>query len=106
MGTASTCKFTEARNLVRASPWPWSMKKPARQSCWRFAFRYHQQVSKDTNGFMIQVDEFDGLGDGQKIETLMAEQVGLKIFRTFTCIPQFIPQLYYDGIGSRPLQNL
>jgi len=33
---------------------------------------------------MIQVDEFEGLGGGQKIETLMAKEAGLKIFRTFT----------------------
>jgi len=58
--------------------------KPCNTSCWRLAFRFHQQVSKETNGFMIQVDEFEGLGDGQKIETLMAEEVGLKIFCTFT----------------------
>jgi len=33
---------------------------------------------------MIQVEETEGLGAGQKIETEMAKQVNLKIFRTYT----------------------
>jgi len=33
---------------------------------------------------MIQVEEEDGLGAGQKIETEMAKQVNLKVFRTYT----------------------
>jgi len=33
---------------------------------------------------MIQVQEKSGLGAGQRIETVMAEQVGLKVFRTLT----------------------
>jgi len=33
---------------------------------------------------MIQLEEKSGLGDGQKIETEMAKQAGLKIFRTYT----------------------
>jgi len=75
-GTATTCRNHQPNTTQEG--------KPCASSCWRFAFRFHQQVSKDTNGFMIQVDEFEGLGGGQKIETLMAEEVGLKIFRTFT----------------------
>jgi len=33
---------------------------------------------------MLQVEEVSGLGDGQKIETEMTKQAGLKIFRTYT----------------------
>jgi len=58
--------------------------KPCATSCWRFAVRFHQQLSKETNGFMIQVEERNGLGDGQKIETKMAKEVGIKVFRTYT----------------------
>jgi len=35
---------------------------------------------------MSQVQEKDGLGDGQIIETEMSKQVGLKIFRTITTV--------------------
>jgi len=33
---------------------------------------------------MIQVQEKHGLSDGQKIETELAQQAGVKIFRTLT----------------------
>jgi len=59
-------------------------KRPSNESCWRFAFRFHQQESKDTGGFMIQVEETQGLGLGQEIETEMAQQVKIKVFRTYT----------------------
>jgi len=59
-------------------------KRPSNESCWRFAFRFHQQESKDTGGFMIQVEETQGLGLGQEIETEMAQQVKVKVFRTYT----------------------
>jgi len=61
-------------------------KRPNNESCWRFAFRFHQEESKATHGFMIQVEEEHGLGDGQKIETEMARQVKAKVFRTYTNI--------------------
>jgi len=77
-GDTATCGFQETQNL---STMPGGEKKPAQASCWRFAFRWQQQKCKETNGFMIQVQEREGLGDGQKIETVMAEQVGLKTFR-------------------------
>jgi len=64
-------------------------KKPCPTSCWRYAFRFHQEESKATNGFMIQVEEKKGLGDGQKIETEMAKQVDLKVFRTYTNVDAF-----------------
>jgi len=59
-------------------------KKPCRTSCWRFSFRWHQEQCKKNDGFMIQVMERGGLGDGQKIETLMAEEIGIKVFRTYS----------------------
>merc|ERR1712008_636548 len=58
--------------------------KPCPTTCWRVSFRFHQEESQKTNGYMVQVEEFSGLGQGQKIETMMAIQVGLKVFRTFT----------------------
>merc|ERR1719468_1336275 len=74
-GTSATCQFHESQNLTADT------KKPCATSCWRFAFRFHQEESKVTGGFMIQVQERGGLGAGQKIETEMAEQAGLKVFR-------------------------
>ncbi len=59
------------------------------QSCWRYSFRYQLEKAKETGGFMIQVAEYSReeerhmLGRGQQIETEMAEQVGLKIFRIY-----------------------
>jgi len=57
---------------------------PCSTTCWRLAVRLHQQVCQATKGFMIQVEEKNGLGDGQKIEAQMANEAGLKIFRTYT----------------------
>merc|ERR1719276_189266 len=56
-GTSSTCKFTEGQNLTADT------RKPCATSCWRFAFRFHQEESKAMGGFMIQVEESAGLGD-------------------------------------------
>jgi len=74
-GTLDTCLISEQDNLS-------AEKRPTDTSCWRVAFRFHQEECKATSGFMIQVQEVEGLGAGQKIETEMAEQVGLKVFRT------------------------
>jgi len=56
---------------------------------------------------MIQVEETKGLGDGQKIETEMAEQVGLKVFRTYTNVDDFAtpaswtnPDYRFNGIDA------
>merc|ERR1712008_204382 len=70
-GTASTC--TLAKELRTG--------KPSNKSCWRYGFRYQMQKCKDSGGFMTQVEEIGGLGRGQEIETLMAQEVGLKVFR-------------------------
>jgi len=77
-GTLSTCTIPEKDNLTHET------KRPCSTSCWRLAFRFHQEECKATKGFMIQVEEEQGLGDGQKIETEMAKQMGLKLFRTYT----------------------
>merc|ERR1719276_793938 len=73
-GTMSTCGIPESDNYD-------SERRPKSTSCWRLAFRFHQEECKETKGFMIQVEEVAGLGAGQNIETEMAEQVGLKVFR-------------------------
>merc|ERR1712129_428125 len=86
-------------------------------SCWRFAFRFHQEESKDTNGFMIQVEESLGLGDGQKIEIEMARKVGLKVFRTYTNyggvdaegmgrISKAVKAWYDSGCANDDLENV
>jgi len=77
-GAENTCQFSRDTNVDA------STGRPRASSCWRFAFRFHQQEAKDTNGFMIQAEEHGGLGDGQKIETEMAKEAGIKIFRTYT----------------------
>lgn len=74
-GTPDTCLISGHDNFN-------AEKRPTDTSCWRVAFRFHQEECKVTNGFMIQVHEVEGLGDGQKIEAAMAEQVGLKVFRS------------------------
>merc|ERR1719215_1637966 len=70
-----------------------SDNRPAPDSCWRFSFREHQHICKQSGGFMLQIveaqmecdDDWEGvvykLGNGQKIETLMAHQESLKVFR-------------------------
>jgi len=83
-GTLDTCLISADDNLT-------AEKRLANKSCWRFAFRFHQEECKATNGFMIQVQEVEGLGAGQKIETEMANQVGLKVFRIRS------HQRYIDG---------
>lgn len=88
-GTCTTCVMREA---LRTG-------KPSIASCWRYSFRWHQQLCKDSRGFMLQIEEFSRdvstdtgrrktanelqyvLGAGQKIETAMAQELNLKIFR-------------------------
>jgi len=74
-GTSGTCELPPESNLEGG--------RPTNTSCWRFAFRYHQEECESTGGFMIQVEEKGRLGAGQLIEAEMADQVGLKIFKTF-----------------------
>ena len=85
--------------------------KPKLECCWRYSFRWHLEEARRTNGFMIQIVDLDGepglfeeslseykLGDGQQIETEMAEQVGTKIFRIYR--PRTI-----TGTGVQLLHN-
>merc|ERR1712008_409199 len=46
-GTLKTCPMSPQQNLTADG-------KPCQTSCWRVAFRYHQERSKDTGGFMVQ----------------------------------------------------
>ena len=77
-GTFQTCRIADQ-----------SLKTgiPNDRSCWRYSYRYHLEEAKRTNGFMIQVVDYNEkqkrhiLGKGQAIETVMAYQVGTKIFR-------------------------
>jgi len=108
-GTSQTCGFPDTQNLDTNNG------RPCKDSCWRFAFRFHQQESKDTGGFMIQVEEEQGLGDGQKIETEMAREAGLKVFRTYTnygcgpemkCISKAVEDWYKSGCANQDLENV
>jgi len=82
-GTNCTCKFADSQNLFEDAPG--GEQKPANQSCWRFSFRFHlEHEVKATQGFMIQVQDKNGLHDGQKIEADIAQQADVKIFRTMT----------------------
>jgi len=77
-GTDDTCQYTVQQNREDGQ----HDGRPGVTSCWRFASRYHLEQCKETRGFMIQVQEVGGLGESQRIETDMARQTGLKVFRT------------------------
>merc|ERR1719310_2309213 len=70
-GTTDTCDMELA---LRSG-------EPSLHSCWRYSFRQHQKSCRLSNGFMVQVQESGGLGQGQEIETGMAMQEKLKVFR-------------------------
>jgi len=72
-GTANTCRFSDSQNYEKNG-------KPKDKCCWKFAFRWHLQQAKEQKGFMIQLQEPQGLGPGQLIERIMADQVGIKVF--------------------------
>lgn len=95
-GTFDSCQ--KPSNLERGVP--------QEKCCWRYSFRWHLEEALRLRGFMIQVVDVDmnkqgrlerngppnnqedifwlhTLGDGQAIETEMARQVGIKIFRCF-----------------------
>jgi len=112
-GTLESCNFPRSRNLKTLD----DKEQPAKKSCWRFAFRFHQQECKDTCGFMIQAEEKEGLGDGQKLETEMAREVGLKVFRTYTNadevtvvkmgrISDAVEEWYESGCANTDLENV
>jgi len=116
--------FTDMNHLCRGLP-PACKKqnidpatnRPSAESCWRFTLRFHQEESRDTDGFIIQVEELQGLGAGQKIESEIARQVGVKVFRTYTNIPKLVDDSiariseavqawYASGCVNRELQNV
>merc|ERR1712079_853390 len=70
-GTTHTCTLANTK----------ADGSPTDQSCWRYSFRHHQRICRESGGFMLQVEEADGLGKGQQIETSMADLERLKIFR-------------------------
>lgn len=72
-GTLSTCSFYSFQNLKHG--------KPYSKSCWRYAYRFHQDECKMSKGFMVQVEEQSKLDDGQIIQMDMANGIGLKTFR-------------------------
>merc|ERR1719362_2417100 len=105
-GTLATCTLPPSQNLTAAG-------KPCNTSCWRVSFRYHQEACKASGGFMIQVEEAGGLGAGQVIETVMAEEAGLKVFRTYTNMEEwddgYMPRVartvekwYATGCSNQP----
>merc|ERR1712008_441776 len=113
-GSQATCQIPEHENLAAAT------RKPCATSCWRVAFRFQQEECKSTNGFMVQVEEMAGLGGGQQIETEMAKQVGLKIFRAYTnsastsffrllmeeCLTPRVRAWYDSGCANMDLENI
>jgi len=51
-------------------------------SCWAWSFRWHlRRAAQRRCGLMVQIQERDGLGQGQQIETRMAGYEGLKVLR-------------------------
>ena len=58
--------------------------------CWRYSFRYQLETAKACGGAMIQFVDYDDdkrshvLGDGQRIETEMARDVGIKVFKFYS----------------------
>merc|ERR1712032_1466257 len=55
--------------------------RPCNQSCWRYSFAWHQQMARDSSGFMLQVIEGGKLGAGQEIEAEMANHMNLRTFK-------------------------
>merc|ERR1712032_1420014 len=110
-GSSSTCGFPDSKNLAAVT------KRPCAKTGCHFAFRFYQQESKDTNGFMVHVEEKNGLGDGQKIETEMAKEVGLKVFRVYTNVAELndymrdqiraaVKESYEGGRANMDLENV
>merc|ERR1719215_824539 len=92
--------------------------EPTTRSCWRVSFRYYLEQGKEGMGFMLQVEEPEkGLGAGQMIETTMAKEVGLKVFRTYAedrswrlnniqKISAAVRQWYQGGCRNNQLENV
>jgi len=113
-GTQQTCTLPDSKNLtMKDGKW-----EPGAECCWRFAFRFRQEECRETNGFMIQVEECNiGLGRGQMLETAMAKEVGMKVFRTYTDrmsvgedeigrLSKKIEEWYQTGCANMDLENV
>jgi len=50
----------------------------------KFSTCTDQTEAKNSNGFMLQIEEQDGLDEKQTKETEMAKETGIKVFRTYT----------------------
>jgi len=85
-GTDDTCGFRVAQNRGPNG-------RPSPTCCWRFSFRFHADKAVAAKGFMIQVQEREGLSVPQQLETEMAVQAKLKVFRTMTNAACFHPEL-------------
>eukprot|EP00548_Thalassiothrix_antarctica_P002541 CAMPEP_0194154432 /NCGR_PEP_ID=MMETSP0152-20130528/60617_1 /TAXON_ID=1049557 /ORGANISM="Thalassiothrix antarctica, Strain L6-D1" /LENGTH=482 /DNA_ID=CAMNT_0038860537 /DNA_START=16 /DNA_END=1461 /DNA_ORIENTATION=+ len=95
----STCdlKWTDINHLCRGDFITCEMKDAdlkrgvpqERKTCWRVSFRYQLKKAEERKGFMVQVVEYYKkedkhiLGDGQSIETEIAELVNCKVFRAY-----------------------
>jgi len=85
-GTDETCRFQVSKNRR-------SSGRPSPTCCWRFSFRFHADEAAAANGFMVQVQEQEGLSLSQQMESDMAAQARLKVFRTVTNSASFHPEL-------------
>ena len=71
-----------------------------KKCCWRFSYRY--QLEKAS--FLLQVIEWSNdkqehfLGEGQKIEAAMANDVGIKTFRIFQQKNIYGEKILFDSI--------
>jgi len=90
-GTVETCSVVNAD----------SNGGPTNSSCWRYNFRQHQRICRQSGGFMIQVQEGSGLGKGQELETDMAQLESLKIFRVIQGTEEFIFDRSYWKSGRK-----
>jgi len=90
-GTSSTCRMPNGMNCSADG-------RPRVGSCWRFACRFHQQECKDSGGFLVQFEELGGLDDRQRLETLIAEDVGLKIFRLKIHTERIYPYMFSHSL--------
>lgn len=81
-GTAATCGLVKTDGYGR----------PAADTCWRHALRWHQQRAKFSNGFVVQIIEGvqkspnggyteHALGESQDLREEMTRAVQLKVFR-------------------------
>ncbi len=93
-GTKETCQKYEFKDNLPVE----------KECCWRSSYRYQLMRGKETGGFMVQVAEFDNsyevekhvLGNGQQIETELAQQVGLKVFRVYQQLEKSRPVFFYN----------